>query len=96
MHAGELLADGSNASSANRALVVHDLRYSSLDAVQIEGRGHRDGKASNAYYPYLNHTVEGKILPIMLERMKNTKHLSGDSTDDIAAVKDLYDKLVLH
>lgn len=94
LHAEELLSDGSNATSANRALVVHDLRYSSLDSIQIEGRGHRDGKSSNAYYPFLNNTVEGKILSVMLERMKNTKQLSGDSAADIAAVSDLYDRLV--
>lgn len=95
LHAEQLMADGTKASSTNRALVVHDIRYSSIEAIQIEGRGHRDGKSANVYYMFLRGTIEEKIVQVMLKRMADTKNLSGDPDSDIAAIESLYENAII-
>ena len=82
LHANELLPDGTHASAAERALLVHDMRYSGIEMVQINGRTHRDGENSNAWYMYTENTIEEKILHTMLRRMKNMDTLQGDNTED--------------
>lgn len=81
LHAGEILPDGTKATSTRRATVVHDVRYSSIMAAQIEGRAHRDGQSANVYYIYAEDTVEKKIVDRMLQRMSDMRTLSGDSSD---------------
>lgn len=80
LHQAELLADGSKASNNPRSLIVHDPRYSGIQAIQIEGRAHRDGQAANAYYAFSVGTVEEKVLATLLDRMESTKSLVGDET----------------
>ena len=89
LHAGEQLPDGTFATNKNRATVVHDLRYSSLENLQTEGRSHRDGKKANIYYLFAQNTVEERITKVMLERMANTSKLSGDSDDVISLIEDI-------
>lgn len=83
LHANEQLPDGSKATSANRANLIHDIRYSSIASSQLEGRTHRDGESSNVYYIVGKNTIEEKIAEKMFNRLKNMKTLSGDSQDDL-------------
>jgi len=80
LHQDELLADGSEASNNPRSLIVHDPRYSGIQAIQIEGRQHRDSQNANAYYAFSTNTVEEKIVATLLDRMESTKALVGDDT----------------
>lgn len=94
LHANELLADGSKASSATRGLVIHDIRYSAITMTQIIGRTTRDGELANAYYMFAESTIESEILKVMLERMKNLRTLSGDDSDTLAIIEDLIDTVI--
>lgn len=93
LHAEEQLSDGTKASSADRAMVIHDVRYSSLANLQIIGRTHRDGKNANAYFMYAQKTVEEKIIKVMLDRMANTKEMAGDALASVQEIEDLLQDL---
>ena len=82
LHAKERLSDGSVASSAQRTLLIHDLRYSALDMTQIIGRTHRDGMNSVAYFMYSEDTIEERIMNIMMNKLENMTLLSGDEEED--------------
>lgn len=95
LHAGEVLPDGSYASKAPRATVIHDVRYSSLSCIQIEGRAHRDGQHANAYYMFGKNTVEEKIIKRMLSSMATMKTMSGDDEVLIAEIETLLENEAL-
>lgn len=80
LHQNELLADGSHASNTSRALIIHDLRYSGIDTLQIEGRCHRDGQAANVYYTFFENTIEEEVAATLVGRVLSTKELVGDDT----------------
>lgn len=79
-HAEEILPDGSKASSAPRATVMHDLPYSGIKATQIEGRCHRDGKFAPVYYMYAVNTTENKIARRMVDRIQSIVNIMDDET----------------
>lgn len=91
LHAGELLADGTHATNTKRALLIHDIRYSSIAMAQILGRMTRDGELANAFYMYTENTIESQILQVMLRKMMNLRALSGDNDDTIEVIQDLLD-----
>lgn len=95
LHAGESLPDGKTATSTPRATVVHDPRFSAWQALQIEGRCHRDGQAATVYMPYASGTVEEQIISRMVARMVSTKGMVGDDTSSIRELEDLLDGEVL-
>jgi hypothetical protein len=78
LHSGELLPDGKKATMTPRVMVCHDIRYSSLSMLQIEGRTHRDGEKANVYYSYAYNTVEEKIAKTMIDRMKGVLTIMDD------------------
>lgn len=80
LHAGELLPDGTHATKTPRVMLCHDIRYSSLSMLQIEGRTHRDGQMANVYYLFAHQTVEEKIAHVMIERMKGVLTIMDDET----------------
>lgn len=93
LHANEMLISGQKASSAKRAMVVHDIRYSAIDMTQIIGRTTRDGELAMAYLMFTEGTIEARILQVVLERVKNVKSLSGDDDGTLEVVQDLLDGL---
>lgn len=93
LHANEMLISGDQATSAKRAMVVHDIRYSAIDMTQIIGRTTRDGELAMAYLMFTEGTIEAKILQVVLERVKNVKSLSGDDDGTLEVVQDLLDGL---
>lgn len=92
-HAKESLSDGTQASSAPRATLVHDVRYSAIQNVQISGRTHRDGQASNIYFMYAENTVEEKVAKVMLQRMSNMSVISGDAMSITDEIENMIDAL---
>lgn len=94
-HAGEQLADGSLATAASRATILHDIRYSAISCAQIEGRCHRDGQSANIYYPYAQGTVQYRIIQRMIQRMANMKNLSGDDASIVLEIENLLDEAAL-
>jgi hypothetical protein len=73
-------------NEAPRTTLVHDVRPSAIQAAQIEGRCHRDGKSSNAVYLYVEDSKEEAVVRRVLERMRAMKAMSGDDTATIEAI----------
>lgn len=94
LHSSELLPDGTKATSNRRETIIHDVRYSGLDAVQIMGRGTREGKLANSHFMYAEDTVEPRILEIVLDKVKNMKTLSADEQDTIEEISSLLETVL--
>lgn len=88
-HAGETLPDGTTATMTPRATIIHDIRYSAISCIQIEGRCHRDGQNANVYYPFFEKTVQDKIAKVMIQRMANMKNLSGDDSSIVNDIENI-------
>jgi hypothetical protein len=90
LHAGEQLA---GATDTPRVTVVHDCRYSALDAKQIEGRAHRDGQSAVCYYLYAADTVEEVVVGRTIDRLADMGTMLGDDVGwaaELAAAVDGY------
>jgi hypothetical protein len=83
LHAGEQAVQ---ATTNERALLVHDLRWSALELAQIEGRCHRDGQNAVAYYLYADETVEQKVAQAVLGRLSDMGTMLGDDTIGLDAM----------
>ncbi|MFM9974085.1 MAG: DEAD/DEAH box helicase family protein [Beijerinckiaceae bacterium] len=71
-----------------RALIVHDIRHSAIQAQQIEGRCHRNGERAVIHYAYAEESVEEMIASLALSRMASMDGMAGDDTtllDEISA-----------
>lgn len=88
-HAGEQLPDGTFATKATRATVVHDPRYSGISSAQIENRCHRDGQKAVVYYMYLRGTIESQVVSRLVQRMANTSTLQGDDDQFAQELEDM-------
>lgn len=86
LHAGEMLADGSTATTAPRATVVHDPRYSAIDSAQIEGRCHRDGQIAPSLMMHAAGTVEGAVVSVMIRKLIGMKGMIGDDTTTLQEI----------
>jgi hypothetical protein len=75
LHAGEKAVKG---NSLERALLIHDLRWSALDMAQIEGRCHRDGQKAVVYYMYGEETVEEKVAAAVIHKLSDMANMLGD------------------
>ncbi len=65
-------------NDAPRSNLVHDLRWSSIQQKQIEGRTHRDGKFSQVYWMLGVDTIEEEIAAIVAGRMRSMSAMQGD------------------
>jgi len=83
LHAGEQAV---GATDAERALLVHDLRWSALDMAQIEGRCHRDGEKAVAYYLYGEDTVEENVASAVIRKLSDMGSMLGDDTVGLDAL----------
>lgn len=77
LHANEQTAGG---NSVPRVTVVAEPRWSPKKALQVEGRGHRNGEVSPVYYMWARGTVEEKTIHAVVQGMHNTKVINGDDT----------------
>lgn len=77
LHAGETLPDGSSASDAERVTVIHDVRQDNLSTDQACGRAHRSGMNSVTFFPYLEGTVEERVIQSYTNKTANMRSMSG-------------------
>lgn len=96
LHAGETLPDGSTATQADRITILHDVRQNNLDSTQALGRAHRDGKASTVYVPYLESTVDEKVISSFCVKTSNMKAMSGDSAHDAEELEHVFRNAARH
>lgn len=90
LHAGEILPDGTTATTAPRISVLHDIRQNPLDTLQSAGRAHRDGQNSVTYFPYLAETVEERVVTSFVNKNANMKAMTGSSLKDAEELEDLF------
>ena len=88
LHAGEVAA---GANAVERAMIIHDIRYSALDQHQIEGRTHRDGQNAIAYYAFAEGTIEEQIVSRTIDRLSDMATMLGDDTTWVAEMTALLD-----
>lgn len=74
-------------NDAPRSMLIQDLRWSAISMSQIEGRTHRDGKFSQAYWLYFTDTIEEDIANIVLNRIISMKGMIGDDTETLKAIE---------
>lgn len=66
-----------------RSLLIHDLRWSAIQMAQIEGRTHRNGKFSQAYWLLSENTIEEKIAKKVAQRAVFMKAMSGEVDENL-------------
>lgn len=86
LHEGEMPG-----GSRSRSNVIHDLRHSSIEMKQIEGRTHRDGKFSRAYWMCAADTVEEAIAEVVASRLESMSIMQGDD-DTARAVQEILER----
>ncbi|WP_104524166.1 DEAD/DEAH box helicase [Blastococcus atacamensis] len=91
LHAGELLPDGSTASEMPRVGLFHQPRFSGIQARQVTGRTHRDGKSSPWRIAYAADTVEEQVAKVMVERLAVSGSTAGADTASLREIAELLD-----
>lgn len=86
LHSNEQLPDGTKATSTPRISVISDIRQNNLDTSQACGRAHRDGENSITYFPYLEETVDERVIGSFVNKTSNMNSMMGAS---IEAAEDL-------
>lgn len=89
LHAGEILPDGTKANMKNRITILHDIRQNNLNTEQAAGRCHRDGTNSITFFPYLEKTIDEKVIYNYVNKTANMKTMTGASSED----SEMLDKL---
>jgi len=90
LHAGEILPDGSKATSNDRITILADIRQNPLDALQTLGRAHRDGVNSIAYIPYLENTVDERIVNSFVNKVVNTEVMTGKKLEEALNLETIF------
>ncbi len=83
LHEGELNNGGNNVP---RCQIDHDLRWSAIQAHQIDGRSHRDGKFAQVYWVVAKETVDGHVAEVLLGKLESMGNLQGDGTKDFEEI----------
>lgn len=90
-HSEEILPDGTKATKMNRITVILDVRQNNLNATQSMGRAHRDGQNSVAYFPYINNTVDQKVIQSFTNKTANMLSMTGESQKDASYLEELFE-----
>jgi hypothetical protein len=91
LHAGEVLPDGSPASEFPRVGLFHQPRFSGIQARQVTGRTHRDGKTSPWRVAFAEDTVEEQVARVMVERLAVSGSAAGADTSSLQEIAELLD-----
>ncbi|WP_040338851.1 helicase [Candidatus Blastococcus massiliensis] len=91
LHAGELLPDGAHASELPRVGLFHQPRFSGIQARQVTGRTHRDGKTSPWRIAFAADTVEEQVAKVMVERLAVSGSTAGADTSALQEIAELLD-----
>ncbi len=70
-----------------RAQIDHDLRWSGIEAHQIDGRCHRNGKFALVYWCYGQDTKEEAVAERVIQRLRQIKYLTNDDPELIDALE---------
>jgi hypothetical protein len=81
LHKGELPG-----GERERSLIIHDMRHSAVELVQVEGRAHRDGQRALIYYAFAEGTVEETVAVRAVERMAAMDGMAGDDTSALDVI----------
>jgi hypothetical protein len=68
LHEGEANNGGNNVP---RSQIDHDLRWSAIQAHQIDGRSHRDGKFAQVYWVVAKDTVDCRVAEVLLRKLES-------------------------
>jgi SNF2 family DNA or RNA helicase len=90
LHQEETLPDGTKASSAPRITVISDVRMNNLDTEQAAGRAHRDGQNSVLYFPYLEGTIDEKVIASYTNKTANMKSMLGSTIESAEDLERLF------
>ena len=74
-----------------RSEVIHDLRWSAIQMVQIEGRCHRDGRFAQVYWAYADDSIEDRIARVVAGRIQSMKEMVGDDVTTLREIERLLD-----
>jgi hypothetical protein len=91
LHAGELLPDGRAASRTPRVGLFHQPRFSGIQARQVTGRTHRDGRTSPWRIAFAEDTVEEQVARVMVERLAVSGSAAGADTSSLQEIAELLD-----
>jgi hypothetical protein len=91
LHAGEQLPDGSTASELPRVGLFHQPRFSGIQARQVTGRTHRDGRSSPWRIAFAEDTVEEQVARVMVERLAVSGSAAGADTSSLQEIAELLD-----
>ena len=83
LHEGETNNGGNNVP---RCQIDHDLRWSAIQAHQIDGRSHRDGKFAQVYWVVAKDTIDSRVAEVLLWKLESMGNLQGDSTKDFEEI----------
>jgi hypothetical protein len=89
LHAGELLPDGRGASETPRVGLFHQPRFSGIQARQVTGRTHRDGRTSPWRIAFAEDTVEEQVARVMVERLAVSGSAAGADTSSLQEIAEL-------
>jgi hypothetical protein len=89
LHAGELLPDGRSASETPRVGLFHQPRFSGIQARQVTGRTHRDGRTSPWRIAFAEDTVEEQVARVMVERLAVSGTAAGADTSSLQEIAEL-------
>lgn len=85
LHAGEEAVGG---NTAPRVTMVAQPRWSPGKALQIEGRGQRNGTTAPVYYLYAEGTVEEDVIKRCVDGMQSIGTINGDDTQPFEGIKE--------
>jgi len=91
LHAGEVLPDGLAASDTPRVGLFHQPRFSGIQARQVTGRTHRDGRTSPWRIAFAEDTVEEQVARVMVERLAVSGSAAGADTSSLQEIAELLD-----
>ena len=83
LHEGETNNGGNNVP---RCQIDHDLRWSAIQAHQIDGRSHRDGKFAQVYWVVAKDTIDSRVAEVLLWKLESMSNLQGDFTKDFEEI----------
>ena len=86
LHQGEINNGGNNVP---RCQIDHDLRWSAIQAHQIDGRSHRDCKFAQVYWVVAKETIDSRVAEVLLRKLDSMCNLHGDSTKDFEEIFNL-------
>lgn len=90
LHANEILPDGSKASNNPRITLINDIRSNPNDAEQSLGRAHRDSENSVAYFPYLEKTIDEKVVQSFSNKVANMKSMLGTPQEEAEELERMF------